>query len=250
MIWEPFFRFYGNLGHPVLAPAWPGLEKSIAALRRDPSRVAAINLRGLLAHYVEIVHGLAEPPVIIGHCYGGLIAQLLGDLGLGAAVVAIAPIPAKGFRLRSLCTRVMLLSVLVGASRESKACRLTFAQFRRTFGNTLPESGARQVYEAQVIPAGRRLMRQTALAGFMPAGTITVVDGAQHRRPPLLVIGGGADALVSGALCRAIARRQRDPSRIAEYKEFPGRSHLLIAEQGWQEVADHALTWALVHVPA
>ena len=34
---------------------------------------------------------------------------------------------------------------------------------------------------------------------------------------------------------------------ITEIKEFPGRSHLMPAEQGWEEIADYALPWAETH---
>ena len=34
---------------------------------------------------------------------------------------------------------------------------------------------------------------------------------------------------------------------ITEVKEFPGRSHLITAQEGWQEVADYALDWALAN---
>ena len=34
---------------------------------------------------------------------------------------------------------------------------------------------------------------------------------------------------------------------ITEIKQFPGRSHLMPAQQGWEEVADYALAWAVSH---
>ena len=34
---------------------------------------------------------------------------------------------------------------------------------------------------------------------------------------------------------------------ITEVVEFPGRSHLMPAQEGWEEVADRALEWALAH---
>jgi len=34
---------------------------------------------------------------------------------------------------------------------------------------------------------------------------------------------------------------------ITEIKEFPGRSHLMPAQQGWEEIADYALAWAKEH---
>ena len=34
---------------------------------------------------------------------------------------------------------------------------------------------------------------------------------------------------------------------ITEVKEYPGRVHLMPAQQGWEEVADYALEWAKRH---
>ena len=34
---------------------------------------------------------------------------------------------------------------------------------------------------------------------------------------------------------------------ITEIREFPGRSHLMPAEQGWEEIAHYALVWAKEH---
>jgi hypothetical protein len=37
---------------------------------------------------------------------------------------------------------------------------------------------------------------------------------------------------------------------ITEYKQFPGRSHFIVGQEGWEEVADYALEWALANARA
>ena len=37
---------------------------------------------------------------------------------------------------------------------------------------------------------------------------------------------------------------------ITEVKEYEGRAHLLPAQDGWEEVADYALEWAVEHATA
>ena len=32
-----------------------------------------------------------------------------------------------------------------------------------------------------------------------------------------------------------------------DYKEFPGRSHYTVGQEGWEEVAGYALDWAVEH---
>ncbi len=247
LIWEPFSRFYENLGYRVLAPAWPGLEGSPADLRREPSGMRAIGLVDVLDRYANVIRDLSEPPIIVGHCYGGLITLYLGDQGLGAAAVVIAPLPPRGFLVRSLFSRLALLSVVIGSSGDRGTVAPTFRRFRRKFCNSLPDSTARRIYDVHVVPAPRQLVLQAAFSGFNRSRPATRGNLGGSRRSPLLVIGGGADLIIPGSLCRAIHRNQQVESRNAEYKEFPGRSHLMIAEPGWQDVADYALTWSRTH---
>ena len=44
-------------------------------------------------------------------------------------------------------------------------------------------------------------------------------------------------------------RLSRKSAAVTEYKEFPGRSHFIIGQDGWQDVADYALNWAEEHLP-
>lgn len=39
-------------------------------------------------------------------------------------------------------------------------------------------------------------------------------------------------------------RNYEKPPTVTAFKSFPGRSHFLIAEPGWEEIADEALRWA------
>ncbi len=247
--WEPFYNFYANLGYQVLAPAWPGIERSVADMRRDPSALNGIGVGELVARYAKIVRSLSEPPVIMGHGYGGLIAQILLDQGRGAAGVAIAAFPPKGILLRSLSTCRSLLPALTNPFNRNGTCRLNLPQFRRVFGNTLPASETRRIFAAQAIPAPCRPIFQAAFANFTRRAA-TTVDFKNPRRPPLLFIAAGEDAIVPPSLGRRILRKHRASPCLSEYNEFPGRSHYIIAEQGWQEVADYALTWALTHARA
>ena len=42
-------------------------------------------------------------------------------------------------------------------------------------------------------------------------------------------------------------KQYRKSDAITEYKEFPGRSHYTLGQEGWEEVADYALDWAVSH---
>lgn len=58
--------------------------------------MAGLGVTEIVDHYDHLIRGLEQPPIIIGHSFGGLVTQILLDRGLGAAGVAIAPTPVKG----------------------------------------------------------------------------------------------------------------------------------------------------------
>jgi len=245
--WEPFRRFYTHLGHQVLAPAWPGIASSVAEIRRDPSCLNGIGAEDVVVHYARIVGTLPQPPIIMGHSYGGMVAQVLLDRGLGAAGVVIASVAPKGILLLPPSTCFALTPALLSLAMYRRGTfAFTFRQFWRVFCNTLSETEARIAFEKQSIPASGRALLQVALANFTP-NAATRVNFRNPNRAPLLVIGGAQDVLMPAVLSRKIFRRHCASPAITAYKEFPGRSHYLIAEPGWQEVANYALTWALAH---
>lgn len=247
--WEPFKRYYENLGYRVLAPAWPGIQGSVADMRRDPSSLNGVGAGEVVEHYAKIIRALPEPPIIMGHSYGGAITQLLIDRGLGAAGVAIDSVPPKGILLLPLSTYLALTPALLNPRTPGGTFLFSFKQWWRVFANTLPEGEARVAYEAQAIPASGRSIFQAALANFTP-NAVTTVDFKNPTRAPLLIIGGEKDVIMPSALSRKIFRRHRASPRPTAYKEFPGRSHYIIAERGWEEVADFALSWAVAQAAA
>src|ERR1700747_2478143 len=94
--WEVWVKRYTDNGYRVLARSWPRMEGDIEDLRRDPESFESLGLKEVVDHYEQIVRGVETVPLIIGHGFGGLIAQILLDRGWGAAGIAIAPAAAKG----------------------------------------------------------------------------------------------------------------------------------------------------------
>jgi alpha-beta hydrolase superfamily lysophospholipase len=93
------------------------------------------------------------------------------------------------------------------------------------------------------VPGPGRVLFQGALANFNPHAA-TAVDFKKDDRAPLLFIAGGADHVAPASLNEANARHYRKSGAITDYEEFPGRSHYILGQDGWEEVADYALDWA------
>jgi non-heme chloroperoxidase len=96
LCWEQFTGYFEGLGYPVLAPAWPGKDRPVQEIRQDPSALAGLGMQEIVDHYAALIEALPEPPILIGHSFGGLFVQLLLDRGVGAAGVALDPAPPKG----------------------------------------------------------------------------------------------------------------------------------------------------------
>ncbi len=240
--WENWIRHYEDRGFTVLAPTWPGFTEDIAALRRDPSAMKGLGFKEVVDHYEKIIRALPKPPVIIGHSFGGAITQVLLDRGVGAAGIALDSAPVKGVYRLPLTALKAASPVLANPFNLNKAVPLTPGQFNYAFTNQLTPGESRQVYDRYHVPAVARVLFQGAFANFRPGGP-TKVDFHKPDRAPLLLIAGSADHIVPPSMNRENHKRYRT-GRV-DYREFPGRTHHIVGQDGWQEIADYALGWAL-----
>lgn len=241
--WESFQGFYEARGYQVFAPPWPRLHGEVEDIRADPSALAGLGLLEIFEHYAKFVRTLDEPPILIGHSFGGLAVQVLLDRGLGAAGVSIDGTPPKGILPLPWSVIRSANPVLSNPLNYWRAVSLTFEQFRYAFANTMTEADARAAYERNAIPGPGRAVFQSALGNLTP-NAATTVNHLNAERAPLLLIAGGSDHLVPPVLNRVNHAKYQKSRAVTDYKEFPNRSHLIIAQEGWEEVAQYALDWA------
>jgi pimeloyl-ACP methyl ester carboxylesterase len=239
--WTNFRDFLQRGGHRVVVPPWPYLDRPVEELRRSPDpRLAKMTIKGLVDHFEKHIRDLPEQPILIGHSFGGLIVQMLLDRGLGSAGVAIVAAPPRGV-LPSVVAIRSALPVLLMWRGWSRIVSMSFKSFSTTIANTLSQSEQRRAYDRHIVPTAGRIYFQAAL------GVGNAVDFANPKRPPLLLIAASEDRTSTSSMVKTTYRKQsRAPSRT-DIHEFPNRSHWLIAEPGWEEVADKALKWAEVN---
>jgi pimeloyl-ACP methyl ester carboxylesterase len=246
LCWEHWVERYTAQGYHVLAPPWPGVEAGIDALRRDPSLLANLGVSEIVDHYDAIIRDLPTPPVIMGHSFGGLFTQILLDRGLGAAGVAIDAAPVKGILLLPFSTLRVAFPALSNPANNHRAMPITKEQFHYAFGNLLSEDESDKVYERYAIPGPDHVLFQASFANFNPHAA-TTVNFHNDERAPLLLIAGGKDHIVPASVTEANYRLYRKSQAVTEYKEYPERSHYTLGQEGWEEVADYALNWAIQH---
>jgi pimeloyl-ACP methyl ester carboxylesterase len=247
--WEHWVERYSAKGYRVLAPGWPGMDVDIEQLRADPGPIEHLGIEEIVDHYDAIIRELENPPIIMGHSFGGAFTEVLLDRGLGAAGVAIDAAGVRGITKLPLSTLKSGFPVLKNPANVHRAVPLTFEEFHYAFTNTMSDEEARPVYERYAAPGPGRVLFQGAFANFNPRTPLRV-DFHNEGRAPLLLIAGGEDHVVPAVVDKATEKRFQRSGATTAYKEFPDRSHFTIGQEGWEEVADYALQWATEHAAA
>lgn len=247
--WEPFISFFEARGFRCLAPAWPGKDRSVEAIRSDPSALAGLGISQIVDHYERIVRSLDEPPIFVGHSFGGLFVQLLVDRGLGSAGIAIDSAPPKGVFAFEPTTLLALGRILLIPFGWRKVVWWTFTEFRYAFVHTMPPHEQRAIWDAQIVPDSGRPFFEAGFSFLDPVSPARL-DFANPDRAPLLFISGEADRAMTPAVVRRMYRAHRASPARTDIRSFPGRTHWLIAQDGWQEVAQACIDWVASLAPA
>jgi len=237
-----FKEFYEQRGYQVIAPAWPRLDGDVNAIRKNPSALAGLGVLEIADHYDAIVRSMEQRPILVGHSLGGLIVQMLLDRGLGSAGVAIDATTPKGvFDLPYSAVR-SARPVVMNPLNYWRSVMLTFEQFKHAFANTMTDAEARRVYHTQVIPGPGRPFFQAAFANFVPRAA-TTVNRRNYTRAPLLLVSATHDNFVPSKLNEKNYELYKHSTATTDYAIFADRSHLIVAQEGWQDVAEYAITW-------
>ena len=79
--WQPWMEFFNQQGYQTINPGWPGDSPTVAECRSNAGAIANRGVSEIVDSYAKIIATLSEPPIVIGHSFGGLITQVL--LGRG-----------------------------------------------------------------------------------------------------------------------------------------------------------------------
>jgi alpha-beta hydrolase superfamily lysophospholipase len=240
--WAPWIERFSSAGYAATAPGWPGESPDIAICRAHPERVADQGIEAVTAHFRAIVDASAQPPVLIGHSFGGLIVQKLLGEGRGCAAIAIDPAQIKGVLILPLAQLRSALPVLGNPLNIHRAVALTREEFRYGFGNAISEAASSALYDRYQVPSPARPLFEAATANLLPHSP-AAVDVANATRGPLLMVSGTADHTVPDASTRASFRRYAHSPAVTELRTFEGRGHSLTIDDGWPDVAEACLRW-------
>ena len=240
--WQRWAQVFEEAGYIALMPDWPDDPPTVAEAHANPGVMAGKTVGQVADHLSAVIAQLERKPAVIGHSFGGLLAQILAGRGQSAVTVAIDPAPFRGVLPLPLSALKAAWPVLGRPSNRNRAVPLSYEQFRFAFANAVGEMEAQALYRDYAVPAPGAPLFQAAAANFNP-WTEAQVDTANHERGPLLIVSGERDNTVPWAIANAAFRQQRANPGLTEIVEIPGRGHSLTIDGGWREVADTALAF-------
>ena len=240
--WQPWIEFFDQAGFAPTAPGWPGVPDTVDEARAHPELIGDHGIDDVVEHYSAIIAALPSAPILVGHSFGGMIAEKLLGLDLGRAAVAIDAAQIKGVLPLPLSSLRATLPVFKNPANRHRAVSLTADQFRYAFGNAISEDESNALYERWTVPAPGKPLFEAATANFSPHSP-DAVDVGNTGRGPLLLVMGGRDHTVPEAITRSTLKQYRHSPAVTELLEFPDRGHSLTIDSGWHEVAVRVLDW-------
>ena len=240
--WDRWMTMFEEAGFAALSPGWPDDPETVEEANAHPEVFAHKSVGQIADHVDGIVRRLDKKPVVIGHSFGGLLAQIIAGRGLAAATVAIDPAPFRGVLPLPISSLRAASPVLSNPANRNRAVPLTYEQFRYSFANAVGEEEAKELYETYAVPGSGVPLFQAAAANLNP-WTEAKVDTKNPERGPLLILVGDKDHTVPPAIAKAAYKQQRDNEGVTEYAEIEGRGHALVIDGGWRDVADRALAF-------
>jgi len=238
--WDNWAKVFEDAGYTALMPGWPDDPETVGEAQQHPEVFARKTVGQVADHFEDVSRKLDGTPVVIGHSFGGLLAQILAGRGVAKATVAVDPAPFRGVLPLPVSSLKAASPALGNPANRHRAVPLTYEQFRYAFANAVGEEEAKQLYDSYCVPASGTPIFQAAAANLNP-WTEVKVKSKNPQRGPLLIISGEQDHTVPPAISNASYKKQKRNKGVTEIKEMKGRGHSLTIDNGWREVAETAL---------
>jgi pimeloyl-ACP methyl ester carboxylesterase len=238
--WDRWADLFAEAGYAPVSPGWPDDPDTVAEAIADPEVFADKTIGQVADHYSDVIGTLTRKPAVIGHSFGGLLAQIVAGRGQSSATVAVDAAPFRGVLPLPISSLKSAFPVLGNPANRHRAVPLTFEQFRFAFANAVDEDEAHQLYDTFAVPASGAPLFQAATANLNPR-TEAKVDTENPDRGPLLIISGEQDNTVPRSISHAAFKRQERNPGVTEFSEILGRGHALTIDSGWRVVARTAL---------
>jgi pimeloyl-ACP methyl ester carboxylesterase len=240
--WDNYAGYFAARGFDVSVPEWPRKQGDVEEIRATAEASAGLGVQEIVDHYARLIEALDQPPVLIGHSYGGLFVELLLDRGLGRAGVALSPAPPKGILVLPFSTLKAAAPALAHPSKWHGVVTLSQEEFTYAFVNTFSAQDAAAAYESYGVPETGQIFYEAGFANFHlhPPTEVHFKSGA---RAPLLIVGAAEDHTVPASVSKAQYKHYEHSPARTDYLEFAGRPHFHMVASDWEEVAAAVGSW-------
>ncbi|HVG69070.1 MAG TPA: alpha/beta hydrolase, partial [Gaiellales bacterium] len=143
--WERWAEVFEAAGYTALTPGWPDDPETVDEANEHPEVFAHKTIKQVADHFDDVIGALDRKPAVIGHSFGGLLAQILAGRGRSTATVAIDPAPFRGVLPLPISALRAGSPVLHNPANRGRAVPLTYEQFRYSFANAVSEDEAKQL---------------------------------------------------------------------------------------------------------
>lgn len=232
--WKEWKSYFEAKGYTVHAPSNPYHDGDPAILRaKNNPEINKSTFRDVVMNIANLIDQLPEKPIIIGHSLAGLVVQKLVEMGKAVAGISIDGAPPKNVFAPFQTIKTVFPVVNPFKSGPFMGSR---EWYHYAFFNNMSKADSDIAYAKTAVPESRTVARNTLLDSFAK-----VDHSLAHA--PLLFIAGEKDNIFPASFTKKIAGSYKHSGSIVDLKSFPGRSHFICGEEGWQEVADYILQW-------
>jgi pimeloyl-ACP methyl ester carboxylesterase len=235
-VWDNYLRFFEDAGYRCLVPTLRHHDTGLGEVP-DP-RLGSTSLGDYAADLEALVGELDEPPILMGHSMGALLARKVAARAPVEALVLLTPAPAAGtWAILNGSVRQAFRAPLLtwGFWRKPLPLRLKDAS-RFVFNNLDPEK-REAVYRTLSWESGRAAAEMGLW--FLDWGGASRVD-PPRTTCPVLVVGAALDRITPVAIARGTAESCGVSAVYREYEDF---AHWVLSEQGWERIAGDIREW-------
>jgi pimeloyl-ACP methyl ester carboxylesterase len=233
--WENYRRVFEQQGYRCIAVTLPFHDMAPDDVP-DP-RLGTTSLLNYAAAVEQEIRQIGVTPILVGHSMGGLLAQILGSRGMAKALVLLSPSSPAGIIGLSFSVMKSFWSAQTKWGFWKKPMRQTFDEASYSMLHLCPAKQQKYIYDRFVYESGRAAF-ETGYWLFDRHGA-SRVDEAKVTCP-MLIIAGAQDRITPASVIRRVAKKYQ---AVTTYREFDHHAHWLVAEPGWQEIAEYVMAW-------
>ncbi len=196
---------------------------------------AGLSMSDYAGDLARLIAEQAEPPILIGHSLGGLVAQMAAARAPVRALVLLAPSPPWGVAGGSMGEAISAMSLYALGAFWLQAIDPDYGSAKGYSLDRLPSPERHAIFERMVPESGRALW-ETLNWWLDPMTTTSVPPSAINA--PVLALSGERDHIHPPATVTQVAERLG-----GEFRTLKDMSHWLVAEPGWDAAAAVCLDW-------